>query len=129
MCEYAHCKLREEDSDDKAYGGDQNRKPCRLPEHFLDTGVLPCTIIVSCDRLHSLVQSHAYHDEHEAEPVGDSICSDAQVAAVLAKLLVDEKCHETGCRVHQERPHSDGERVLCHPHVQAHDSLLEVERP
>ena len=88
---------------------------------------MPCTIVVSRDWLHALVQSHAYHHEHEYEPVAYAVGSDAQVSAVFAQLLVYEKRYQTRRGIHEERSETYRKRILGHTHVQAHDAFLEME--
>ena len=85
--------------------------------NLLYTCVFACSVIVSRNRLHSLVETHVHHHEEEGNPVHDAVGPDGKVAAVFEELLVDEHCHYAGCRMHQERSHADGQRVLCYPHV------------
>ena len=127
MGEYSACDVREKHSDDEAEGRDDR---CQLgcpPEHFLYAGVFPCPVVVSGYRLHSLVESDAYHYEHEREPVADSVCSDSEVSAVFPELLVYEKCHYAGCGIHQERTQAYGKRVSGYPGVQPKDAFLKVQ--
>ena len=129
MGEDAYGCLRYEHADDEAQGGHSGGKSGSLPEHLLYTGILSCTVVVAGDRLHSLVQSHADHDEHEDESVAYSVCSDAEVSAVVSKLLVDEKGHDTCCCVHQEGAHAHHERVSCYLPMQSENTPVEMYGP
>ena len=75
-------KAAYEYADKEAYCGDDGCMHGCLPEHFSYTSILSGSIIVACDRLHALIQTHTYHDEHEYETVAYSVCSDSQISAV-----------------------------------------------
>ena len=58
---YIRNELGYKETDSAYYCSTNNRKT----EYPLDSGVFPCTEIITCDRLHSQVESHVYHDEQE----------------------------------------------------------------
>lgn len=129
MGEDSACESWNEHADDEAESSHAHGEFGRLPEHFLNTRILSCSIVVSRYRLHPLVQTHAYHHEHEYQTVAYTVGSDSEVSAVFAQLLVDEQGHKTGGSIHQERSHAYCKRVLCHSHVQTDDPFLKMERP
>ena len=65
ICEERYRYIRNElgykETDAAYYCRTNNRKT----EYPLDSSVLSCTEIVTGNRLHSLVESHVYHDEKE----------------------------------------------------------------
>ena len=63
--------------------------------------------IKSIDSRLSVLEAIKHH-EHENKSVAYTICSDAEVAAIVSQLLVDEECYQTCRGVHQEWSHADG---------------------
>ena len=88
---------------------------------------MSCSIVISRYRLHSLIETHADHDEHEYNTVAYSIRSDSKITAVCAQLLVDEQGHKACRRIHEERSRSDGKGFFCNLEVQSQYAFLEMD--
>ena len=91
---------------------DESSPHRRFDIDFPDPGILAGSEIVSCNRLHPLIESHDDHHEKETQPVDDAVSADGQVSAVFEKLVVDEEDDDAAGQIHQERPHADGKGVL-----------------
>lgn len=101
-------------------GGDDGGAECGLAEDREHTVVALCAIVVSDDRLHTLVESHDNHTEDEGDPVDDAVGADGEVASVLEQLVIDDDDDGASCQVHEAGRESDSEHV-------GYDSFLEVE--
>ena len=63
---------------------------------------LACTIVVSGNGLHTLIEAHHNHYEEEYHAVGYAVSSDGKVATVMLEALVYNDDHKAGAQVHQE---------------------------
>ena len=116
-------KLRYQEAD----RSHKNLPLCCKQEHFFDPVVLASSVIVSCNRLESLVESHAHHQKEHCDPVDDTIGTNGHISTVFAQLLVDEHCHHASRRIHKERAGTDSKRLLGNPPVNLENRLGEVQ--
>ena len=72
-------------------------------ERAQHTVVLPGAVVVANDRLHTLVESHDDHCEHEDEPVDYAVGGNSYVTSVRLELVVEDDHHKAMGDVHQER--------------------------
>ena len=110
--EEACALVREQVDEDKAERGDAESCAQSVLEQAEQTVVSACTVVVSRDGEHSLIDAHVYHDEYESHLVGDAVSAHCHVAAVLLQSGVDEYYDDAGAHVHGERRHANGEDVL-----------------
>lgn len=88
--EEAYDEFREELAGQETEGRDTNT-PFRRQFRHVDNAVeLPGAEVISCDRLHSLVETHDDHDEEEDDAVHDAVGPDRHVAAVLFQSPVNQ---------------------------------------
>ena len=80
----------------------------RYFQHFRHTKILLGSIIITCNRLHSLIQAHHNHYEKEHQPVHNSERPDGKVASVTLQSLIYQDDNKASRQVHQERCHTDG---------------------
>ena len=105
--EEAYNEFWEELADQEAEGCDTDTPFCCQLRHVDYAMELSGAEIVSCDRLHSLVESHDDHDEEEYDTVHDAVGSDRHVATVFFQSPVDQQDDKARAEVHQERRHPD----------------------
>ena len=58
------------------------------------------TIVVSSNRLHTLVDSHYNHKEQEPDTVGNAIGAHRHVTTVFHQCRIDEDDDDAGAGVH-----------------------------
>ena len=79
-----------------------------VPEGGSYSGVLLCSVVVSDDGLHSLVESHDEHGEEHHDAVDDAVGSYCEVASMGVEGFVDDDDDEACAGVEYEWCHSDG---------------------
>ena len=86
------------------------------------------SIVVACNRLHSLVNAEHKHHEHHRNTVGYSVGTHREVASESYQLVVDEDNDDAGAYVHQEGRNADGKYIIHEFSLQLVDAFLEVEQ-
>ena len=90
--------------------------------------VLLRSIIISCNRLHTLGNTHHNHYTDKYQSVHNAIGTNGQVAIVFLQSLVDEDNDKARSHVHTERRETDGNDVLHNLPLQVVDASSEVKK-
>ena len=101
--EWQYDVFREEFADDEFDAHDCGCHVDGVTQYEVDTVVELCSVVESCDRLHTLTDAEYYHDGEEEYAVDYSIGCDGYVASVGSQSLVDEYDYEAGTELHAER--------------------------
>ena len=80
-------------------------------QHTGHPGIEPGAEIISGYGLHPLVQPHHNHHKQENKTIDNTKRTDSKISAIFFQPLVNQDYDKTRRKVHQERSHTDGERV------------------
>ena len=68
-------------------------------------------VVITSNRLHSLIKTHYHHRKHERQTVNHTVRSDRHVTTEVLQLVIDDDHHKTMRDVIKERRHTDRQRT------------------
>lgn len=103
--------FREEHGGQKCHSGNDASGPQGEGKDFPDSFPMSGPVIVAGNGLHSLAEADHQHDKEHGVGIGDSECSDGQIASVFHQLVVHQNIDDAGGQIDEERGQPDGKDV------------------
>ena len=97
-------------------------------QHQVHTVEFACSIVVACNRLHTLTNAHHHHHKQKGDTVDNTVGSYGEVASMRLQTLVDENHHEARTKLHAERRNANLQNVVDNAFLQSINASFEVDR-
>lgn len=112
VCEELHRIAWEELTECERAAHDDCGKYDGFLQYFVYTVKLLCSVIETCNWLHSLANTKHNHNEEECDTVDNAVCCNGYVASMSRESLVDKDYDKASAELHTEWGKSDSEDVL-----------------
>ena len=62
-----------------------------------------CAIVISHDRLHTLLDTHDNHHKEEYKPIGHTESGNLHISTIAQELVIEYNHHKACSHMHEER--------------------------